>query len=252
MNYKKELEKTLRSMTGTHSIRVVFFDFVEVSAYALSNNFDLEQFDKREEQYMKIISKYPRDIGEKFGECLALLVLALDRDIADILGELYMNLEIHDKGWGQFFTPTGVSRLAAELVFDKKSMDKAIAEKGYVSLIEPCVGGGAHVIAFAEVMRKHGYNYQTQLKVYCNDIDSKVLMLCYVQLSILGIDAICVNENALTLEKKEIWFTPFYMLNRMKEQSINENITAVEKTKEVRKVISENTDPSMIEQLSLF
>ena len=49
-----------------------------------------------------------------------MLVEALEETSTDILGELYMALEIANKDAGQFFTPYNVARLMAEMNFNEK------------------------------------------------------------------------------------------------------------------------------------
>ncbi|MGG6942796.1 UNVERIFIED_CONTAM: N-6 DNA methylase, partial [Pseudomonas aeruginosa] len=87
----------------------------------------------------------------------ALLVEALEETTTDILGELYMTLEIANKDAGQFFTPYNVARLMAEMNFSEN--DEQLKNGKPVVFYEPCIGGGVTLIALANVMREKGYNY---------------------------------------------------------------------------------------------
>ena len=76
------------------------------------------------------------------------------------------------------------------------------------------------IIAFAEVMRKHGYNPQEDLKVICNDLDIKSVYMTYIQLSLLGIPAAVLHMNTLTLEHWDTFKTPFWKLKGWDNEEI--------------------------------
>lgn len=184
-------------------------------AYSLSNTTDRSHIrDEREAAYMKLVETYGDDMN-KFSECFALLVKLFEYQSHDWLGEIYMEGEFSNKHLGQFFTPYHVSKLMAELTFDE---DK-LKEKGKLALYEPTVGAGGMIIAMAETMLEKGYNPQTQLEVHCTDLDTNALLMAYVQLSLLGIPAICEVKNALALDKEDCisrWVTPgWHMFRRV-------------------------------------
>ena len=49
--------------------------------------------------------------------------------------------------------------------------------------------------------------------VTATDIDLKCVHMCYLQLSLLGIPAVVIHGNSLTLEEHSHWFTPAYILD---------------------------------------
>ena len=57
------------------------------------------------------------------------------------------------------------------------------------------------VIAMAKVLKENGIDYQKKLKVVGQDIDLKAVHMSYVQLSLLGIDAVIHQENTLQMGK---------------------------------------------------
>ena len=67
-----------------------------------------------------------------------------------------------------------------------------------LTILEPSCGGGAMVIAAAKILQEEGVNYQKVMDVVAQDLDWKGVYMCYVQLSLLGISAICVQGNTLT------------------------------------------------------
>ena len=53
------------------------------------------------------------------------------------------------------------------------------------------------IIAFADILKRKGFNYQKCMKVVAQDLDWKGVYMCYVQLSLLGIDAVVVQGDTL-------------------------------------------------------
>ena len=101
--------------------------------------------------YKSIQEKYTEEEQEKFHELFALLVEALEETSTDILGELYMALEIANKDAGQFFTPYNVARLMAEMNFNEKDEQLKMDSQLFY---DPCIGGGVTLIALANIMRE--------------------------------------------------------------------------------------------------
>lgn len=208
MNKKKEIINMLQSITGKYSLGGVFTDWIHLMAYTCSNTMDHLQFEEREALYLHTIKKYSRDQVTIFCECLALLTLALEEDPIDWLGEIYMELNLANKSMGQCFTPNHVARLMAELTF--ASGQSEVLENGRMNYYEPCCGSGSMIIGLASVMKEKGYNYQSQLIVHCEDLDENCLLMTYVQLSLLGIDAVCQVKDSLSNDVFSTWYTPFH------------------------------------------
>ena len=98
---------------------------------------------------------------EKFAKLLAITVQALDENPnQDFLGELYMNLNLGNKNSGQFFTPYHIYELMSEITSPPETLKAEIEERGWVSVNDPCVGGGAMFIGYANACIKYGVNYQ--------------------------------------------------------------------------------------------
>lgn len=253
MNYKDEISKRLKNLSGKQNISTIFFDWVHLMAYTVSNSVDKTQFDSREAEYVEIIGKYTKTESDVFVECFCLLVQAFDRKVTDWLGEIYMDLEISNKDSGQFFTPYGISRLMSELTLTEN--EPLIEEKGWLGYYEPACGAGSMIIAFTQAMERKGYNYQQQLRVWCEDIDENCLLMTYVQLSLLGVNAVCEVKDSLSREKFSTWYTPFHMINPKylfpeknsdQEEKINPLLQIENKLEE------EWTPPTDAEQLVLF
>lgn len=243
MNTKKEMIESFRKLGRRYDLYSVFFDFVKTAAIAISNTVDPIHYQAREHTYMAITKKYTPSEMLEFSRLLGLLTLELESDMRDVLGEVFMELGISSKDQGQFFTPWNMAILMAELT--------GVDLENTSTVCDPTVGGGVTIIAYAYLMRKSGINYQEQLNVYCSDIDRNVLLIAYVQLSLIGIKAICEIKNALTNEPGELWFTPFYVLSPYKfETSSSKNIRKEKIQKAITLIESEGVEH--IEQLALF
>lgn len=213
-NAKKEFIKLINSISNRYTPTQVFTDFVTMAAMSISNSVDFNQ--KREDKYMELIRKYEPKEQKAFPELLGLVVKGLEAEFGDFLGSCFEDIGASNAKTGQFFTPYHVSRLCAEVTFDKQTTDKAIAEKGYIGINEPAAGGGSMIIAFLEVLYKNGYNFQTQSLTIAQDIDYRCSYMCYVQLSLLGAPAIVCIGDTLKVEVWEELHTPFYVYNYLR------------------------------------
>jgi hypothetical protein len=68
------------------------------------------------------------------------------------------------------------------------------------------------VIAYARAMRRRGFDPSRHIHVTGIDVDRKVLLMAYVQLSLLGIPAVLYVGDTLRLEMREAWPTPVHVL----------------------------------------
>jgi type I restriction-modification system DNA methylase subunit len=208
--HKKNIIKLIEQASYRHSAWQVFSDFVELSALSISNSVDKRYYKERETIYLEVIKKYDRKEGELFPKMFGELILALEIEMTDILGEIFMEMELGSKWKGQFFTPMSVCRATAKLSLG--NIGELIEQKGFVTVSEPACGGGALVIAFAEALRDRKLNYQQTMVVEAVDLDIKAVHMSYLQLSLLGIPAKVFHGNTLSMEMYSEWRTPTYIL----------------------------------------
>lgn len=142
-----------------------------------------------------------------FGE----LVMAMEDNFDDVLGKTFMTLEIGDKWKGQFFTPGCLAHMMATMTLT--GFEEKIREQGFITLMEPAVGGGVTVLACAQAMREAGFNYQRQLHVTAVDVDLTCVHMAYVQFALHHIPAVVVHGNSLSLEEWSHWYTPAHILD---------------------------------------
>src|SRR3546814_5311143 len=98
-------------------------------------------------------------------DCLHILMQLAEQDYADLMGELYMSLEIGSKDMGQFFTPYQISRLMAMLTIDRPSLERAAAQNNFIEFNEPTCGAGGMIIAAAEAIRTLGFDPARHMRV---------------------------------------------------------------------------------------
>ena len=210
--HKKRITGLLRDNARRHRLSEVFSDFCEVAALAISNAVDIRQFKEREARYLAIVGRYEREEVERFSAMLAALTAWMECvGMADCLGELFMSLELGDNFKGQFFTPFEVSRLMAGLTLGQDAHSQ-VAAHGFLRFSEPTCGAGGMVIAFADAMQSQQINYQQCMHVTAQDIDRTAVHMTYVQLSLLHVPAVVILGNTLSMEMRELWYTPAHIL----------------------------------------
>jgi hypothetical protein len=213
----KQLINLIQQLSYRHSSWQVFSDFVEISAIAVSNTVDWVHWEDREKQYEETIKKYDQKEQSLFPQMIVHLVEALEDEIADggptdVLGQIFHDLELHNKYKGQFFTPPHICEMMGDMAISAQ-VKKEIKEKGFITLGEPAAGSGAMVLGFAKAMIKKKLNYCSQLAVTATDIDLKCVHMTYLQLSLYGIPAVVIHGNTLTVEEWSRWYTPVYILD---------------------------------------
>lgn len=220
VDYRKEFLNTFKSLTYRHRAWDIWRDFVIMFACALSNGLDKEHYEEREARYMKIIRKYHKEEQNLFPELAAHTVMALEENPEqDFLGGIFMELNLGNGKNGQFFTPYHVCQLMADIA-EGANVAEQVEKEGYITIHDPCCGAGATLIAGVHAARKQlekvNLNYQNHVLVVAQDIDETVALMCYIQLSLLGVAAYIKVGNTFTDPIAEgdstenYWFTPMY------------------------------------------
>lgn len=200
----------------------MFNDCIEMFALSIQNTFCFGQtFEKNENRYKDITKNYSESEIETIVKIFAEITNALEANpFQDFLGDLYMQLDMGSSALGQFFTPYTVSYAMTVSSFDEKNARAELSQKGYISVLEPAVGGGANVIAFCEVLKNHDINYQTQCVIVCQELSKLTALMCYTALSLIGCAAVVkigdslsdpyTNYFAECSKGAEIWTTPMF------------------------------------------
>ncbi len=224
--YEKEFMSLFEKLCTTRSAWQVWSDFVTASAISISNIIDEANSKQREAEYMNIISRYAdKNESELISKLLAVTASALDEDPEqDFLGKMFMKLELGSHQHGQFFTPYHISSLMAATT--EEQITRTIEENGYVTMNEPACGAGANIIAARAEVVKAGYDPGMNMFVVAQDIDRTSAMMCYIQLSLLGVSGYIVIGDTLrypvtggTLspnftDEQEEWLLPATVINQ--------------------------------------
>lgn len=254
---QKEFVKGFNRLVGAYAPWQIWCDMVQMYACAIANSIPFSPHrEKREKLYMDIIGKYSRDEMDIFANMVGLLVdtmeasVTVDGDYGDFLGELFMELNLGNNLGGQFFTPYGVCLMMANCAWND-SIPREIERRGYIAANDCACGAGATLIAFAQVCREKGVNYQRDVLFVGQDIDSTTAMMCYIQLSLLGCAGYVHIGNTLTEpmtghtlfgdNAETTWYTPMYYTDcwelrriRARDRRIRQTETAAPPEPEAR------------------
>ena len=142
--------------------------------------------------YRQCLDRYTGKQGEEFGRLLALYVDAVEQDpFRDILGELFMRLDVNSARAGQYFTPWPIAEMMARMQFDRADFESTVEQKGFVTVCDPAVGSGVMLLAFAKTVNDALGRWGTsKLQLYGQDIDQRCVLMCRIQLRMNGLDAV--------------------------------------------------------------
>lgn len=222
----KEVSTTLDRLSGRYSRWEIWQDFVMMGAISIANVMDTPYRKDREQAYLDRAKKYRKEELESLASMLAAVVIGMEANPnQDFLGELYMGLGLGNEHAGQFFTPYHICHLMAEMSAGE-NLEAQVEEQGWISVNDPCCGGGALLLAFANVCREKKINFQTSVLFVAQDIDPTVAMMCYIQLSLMGCPGYVVVGNSILHPSTSIdhrgliprdegnaWYTPMYFSN---------------------------------------
>lgn len=218
--YYQEFRSKFQQLLSPRSRPIdIWRDFIVMSACAMSNTVDKAHYDEREKRYLEIINKYEESQQHIFPKLYAAVVLALDENPEqDFLGEMFMDLHLDYEELKQIFTPYHVCQLMADITMD--DLVEQIDKQGYVSINDCCCGAGANLIAAINSARRKledaGLNFQNHILIIGQDIEELVALMCYIQISLLGVAGYIKVGNALTEpmtpgdSMENYWFTPMY------------------------------------------
>ena len=218
--YYQEFRSKFQQLLSPRSRPIdIWRDFIVMSACAISNTVDKSHYDEREKRYLETINKYEKSQQHIFPELYADVVMALDENPEqDFLGRVFMDLHLDYEELKQIFTPYHVCQLMADVTMG--DLVQQVEEQGYVSINDCCCGAGANLIAAINsarhMLEDAGLNFQNHILVIGQDIEELVALMCYIQISLLGVAGYIKVGNALTEpmtsddSMENYWFTPMY------------------------------------------
>lgn len=197
----------IEKLSGSYSPWQIWMDLVNMMFLSIANSCNKEGRDRREQEYLAIIKKYPKQNLEKFVTMTGMIIMDLEADPnQDLLGAIYMRLNMGSKASSQYFTPYYISKMMAQMVLK----DNHKVEMVY----EPACGAGCTLIALANTMRENGLNYQREVYFVAQDIDGFVAKMCYIQMSLLAMPGVVIIGDSLkaSTEGMEHLYTPFHFV----------------------------------------
>lgn len=214
-----EIVKALVAMSGRYNYHMIFQDWICATAIAIQNACWPHDWlwRQREQQYTEIMNKYTKQEQKQFPRLTTMLCEMYEKDgITDALGQIYMSQQSGNKRLGQFFTPFHVSELCAEIGMQQKLKETKEGER--IQLYEPSAGAGGMPLAACKYLGKIGINYQRKLMITAQDLDWNGVYMTYVQLSLVGADAVVVQGDTLKktykageMPEENIFYTPMRM-----------------------------------------
>lgn len=233
--HRASLMKLIDKFQNQFNIWQVWDDFVYMCAAALSQPCQWVQ--EREDEYLRRINCYPKDLQQLFPQMLAEMVLAFEQErFRDILGEMYMQLELGNHWRGQFFTPYEICLMMSKMSTNNPAEE--IKQNGYISVNDPCCGSGAMFVAFAQNCFEQKVNYQRDVLFVGQDIDPVVARMCFIQLTLLSCPGYVIIGNTFTqpalghvlspdINNSDIWFTPMFFNDIWHYRRMWEQVKAV-------------------------
>jgi hypothetical protein len=202
-----EFIKTFNGIARHRHRYTVFQDFVTLSAITLHNA--IHKNETLEAEYMQTVGRYTRDEMQDMCKLLALTIDLLDPEPRDVLGPLFMDLNLGSEAIGQFFTPPEVSKLMAMIIHGEELES---LQKPFVTFAEPACGAGGMVLAFVDIMIAKKLNPAERLWVQCQDIDRTAALMCYIQLTLWNVPGVVIVGDTIAAETREVFYTPAHCL----------------------------------------
>lgn len=220
---RKDFLREIEAMSQSHHVRDKFSDAVRMMAITLHQatvkDYRPDEYEKYEREYLDISAKYGKDGMLHACKAFGIVIESMERDRQDLLGHCLEDIDATNKGTGQFFTPTPVSRLMAKVANDGVVKDylarRERGERKIIKMNDCACGAGVLMIEGAEELLRSGVPIQ-DIMIYAEDLDANAFNMVYVNLSLLGYAARVVKMDSLSMKVYEgPWWTIGYFIHCM-------------------------------------
>lgn len=163
---------------------------------------------RREDEYLEAVGGWKREELEVVAGAFGPLVEEMERrPHQDLLGPAYEVLgSPGDRTFrGEFYTPTAVADLAAELQLAGMQWP----EGRPLDVLEPASGSGGMVLALVKAMA-HRSIPPAKVRFECWDVAKTACDMAYVNLTLHGVPARIVWGNSLSGEVRRAWENPLW------------------------------------------
>jgi len=219
---KENIKKILEDLSIGKNISDVFSDVIICSAYSLANLSCFNQ--ERENQYNYIIGKYGKDKEKQVASILVMLLKAYSRNNnQDILGEIYEELQTNKRKLGQVFTPFKVADLLSNTVYNEQFVETTIKEKNFISVYDPACGTGRLLYSSYDSLLRCKAKPE-DIFIMGGDLDLLCCCITYVQLSLMGVNAVINHQDTLEMKIYDTFYTFDYITNKNLQKNISNYI----------------------------
>ena len=229
-NILSQLEKITSRGYSHYS---VFGDWLDLMIYALQGN---------DEEYLKIVGKYNNDRprGEReidfFADAFSFLLKEMEETNDELLGEVYMTLNINNKYSGQFFTPKQIASFMAQIT----------APRGVIS--DPCCGSGIMLIEACKTMTNEEID---QSLFIAQDLDYTCVRMCALNMCFFNLNAYIIRGNTLKMnDYQQVFKTARSYLGGSIRELTQEEIELIKP--KIESVNQPKPKKQTVEQLMLF
>lgn len=213
--------RKIKDLSHRFDLWQVWYDFIILTATAVSNSVDKRYYEEREDMYFKAIKKYTPEECNIFPKLVIDMVNELEKNPwQNFLGDIFMELNLYDHWKKQYFSPYHACKLVS-ILGTENAIDE-IMKKGYTNVHDCTCGSGGLLIAAAETIIKDmnnkniNLNWQNHVFFVGQDISFLVGLMCYIQLSYLGCAGYIKIGDVFSDPIKEdddnsnYWYTPMY------------------------------------------
>ena len=235
---KENIKKILEELSRGKNISDVFSDVIICCAYSLANLSSFNQ--EREDQYNHIIGKYGKDKEEKIASILVMLLSSYSKNKnQDILGEIYEELQINKRKLGQVFTPFKVADLLSNTIYSEQFVKTTMEEKNFISVYNPACGTGRLLYSsYASLLRCKAK--PENIFIVGGELDLLCCCITYVQLSLMGANAVISHQDTLELKTYDTFYTFDYITNKNLQKNISSYIEKSKKEESLQSQLESN------------
>lgn len=140
-------------------------------------------------------------------EALARLLEHAAYSYEDVVGSVYMMLDLGSVRNGQYFTPFHIARLIAHI--DLRDFQPPVPGKGPIRFYDPCCGSGVMFLATMEVLEERfpGILDSGEVVFSGQDIDESCIYMCRLNLRLHGIPRVR-RQDILSIDDAQSSDTP--------------------------------------------
>ncbi len=216
-DYKREWIREFHRFARRTDIWRAFEDWCQLAAIELSNRVDWTQADARLATHTRIVKSYNPEECRIAANMFGLLVEEMEHRMTvagyeDVMGEIFHELDVQNKYKAQFFTPNSLSEMMGRLAIGD-DIKETLKHQPFITMNDAACGSGSTIYGGLNGVRRAGGNPCRDVLVVAGDVDERCVYMCYIQLSLYGIPAIVMRQNALTLDEPDVWYTPVYVLD---------------------------------------